>query len=148
MRQHYESTALDQSKKLESLQEIQSRVDVAERAKIEADHAREKAERRAEKASGLTRTLQATLSAERSMSEGLNTKVKKLREEVERAEKERKVKEDEVRGLEETVRDLMFTLEAGVKIQSAGGGADVGEGGQLVVVPGKDEGKGKKKAKR
>jgi BRCA1-associated protein len=40
----------------------------------------------------------------------------------------------------------MFSLEAGMKIQEAGG-VDAGEGGDLVVMPTNVAGKGKKKKK-
>jgi len=51
-----------------------------------------------------------------------------------------------VKVLEETVRDLMFSLEAGVRIQAAGG-AEGGEGGDLVVLPGEREKEEKRKKK-
>jgi len=135
MRQHYES----QATRLAVLEAAEKRAGEAERAK-------EKAERRAEKATELSRNLQASLSAERAMSEGLSTRVKVLAQDVEKKEDERRVREDEVKSLEETVRDLMFSLEAGMKIQAAGGGAEGGEGGDLVVME-KDE-KKKKKGKK
>ncbi|ORX40475.1 hypothetical protein BD324DRAFT_647405 [Kockovaella imperatae] len=139
MRQHYESVARDQASKLDSLQEIESRALAAEKAKDDAIQAKDKAEKRAEKAMALSRTLQQSLSAERAMSDGLTTRLAKLRQDVEKAEKERSDKAEQVETLEETVRDLMFNLEAGLKIQAAGGGEDSGQGGQLVVIP--DKGK-------
>jgi BRCA1-associated protein len=78
------------------------------------------------------------------MTEGLNARVTKLRQDLETVRAARDEKTAEVAGLEETVRDLMFTLEAGLKIQQEGGGADGGEGGDLVVVGGSKK-KGKKK---
>ena len=136
MRQHYES----QSSRLAKLEAAESRA-------IEAERAREKAERRAEKATELSRSLQASLSVERAMSEGLSTRVKGLAEGLDRKERERREKEGEVKGLEETVRDLMFTLEAGMRIQ-AGGGAEGGEGGDLVVLPGEKEKEKEEKRKK
>ena len=143
MRQHYESMAAEQATKLDALQAMEARAAAAEAAKMEALRARDKAEKREEKATALSRTLQQNLSAERAMSEGLTTRLAKLKEDVETAEKERKDKAEEVKNLEETVRDLMFSLEAGLKIQAAGG-EDGGEGGQLVVVPDKGKRKGKR----
>ena len=145
MRQHYEAIADSQARRLDSLETVEARANAAEAAKVEADKARIKAEKKAEKASELTRMLQQNLSAEKAMSEGLSTRVTKLKEEVDRIQTERRAKADEIERLEEMVKDLMFTVEAGVKIQAAGG-ADSGEGGQLVVVPGKN-GKEKKKGK-
>ena len=146
MRQHYETRLLESESQLESLREAQARADAAEKAKQEAENARLKAERRSEKASELTRSLQASLSAERAMSEGLTARINKLREVAAAADKIKKEKEDEVKNLEETVRDLMFSLEAGRTIRESGG-ADGGAGGQIVVAPsskGKDKGKKKK----
>lgn len=146
MRQHYENASLAQSSRLEALELAQSRVVEAEKAKAEAEAAKMKAERKADKASELTRSLQASLSAERAMSEGLSVRVGKMREQLEEIDRVKREKEEEVKGLEETVRDLMFSLEAGLKIQEGGG--ESGEGGSLVVVPGKEKDKGKKKSKK
>ena len=137
MRQHYES----QSTRLVTLE-------AAEKRAVEAERARDKAARRADKASELSRSLQTSLSAERAMSEGLSTRVRTLAEDVEKKEKERKERADDVIRLEETVRDLMFSLEAGTRIQVFEG-AEGGQGGDLVVVPGeKDDKKKKKKGKK
>ena len=144
MRQHYETTAQSQTERLEALEAIETKVQAAEHDKVEAIKAREKAERRAEKATEVTRTLQQSLSAERAMAEGLSARVNKLREDFAKVDNERKDKAEQIQNLEETVRDLMFTLEAGMKIQSAGGGEDGGEGGQLVIVPGKEKRKGRR----
>jgi BRCA1-associated protein len=121
MRQHYESVSLAQSSRLTELESIHNRIAQAERARLEADLAKEKAEKKAQKASELTRSLQASLSAERAMSEGLSVRVGKLKEQLDEVDKEKRAKENEVKGLEDTVRDLMFSLEAGLKIQEGGG---------------------------
>lgn len=142
MRQHYEALSLSQQTRLSQLESIQSQVTTAEKAKEEAIAAQVKAEKRAERAIEVTKSLQASLSAEKAMSEGLSVRVGKLREQLENVEKGRREKEDEVKSLEETVRDLMFSLEAGLKVQEGGG--DSGEGGSLVVVPGKGKKKGRK----
>jgi BRCA1-associated protein len=144
MRQHYESQESSSLARLEDLESLEVRARAAEKAKEEAERAREKAERKAEKAIELTRALQANLSAEKAMAEGLTVRIGKLREELERKERERQEKEKEVNALEETVRDLMFSLEAGAMIK-ANGGVDAGEEGDLVVVPGKEK---KKKGRR
>lgn len=141
MRQHYETLAQLQQNKLNELESVKVQMDQAEKAKQDAISAQAKAEKKAEKAIEVSRALQASLSAEKAMSQGLSVRVGKLREQVDASEKVKKEKEDEVRSLEETVRDLMFSLEAGLKIQDAGG--DNGEGGSLVIAPGK----GKKKKK-
>lgn len=142
MRQHYESQTLSQTSRIDLIEAVQARAAIAEKAKQDAEAARLKAEKRAEKAAEITRSLQASLSAERAMAEGLSARISRLREQVEQAEKGKRDREDEVKGLEETVRDLMFSLEAGLKIKDAGG--DAGQGGDLVVVPGKGKKKGKK----
>ncbi|TXT10788.1 hypothetical protein VHUM_02293 [Vanrija humicola] len=149
MRQHYEQEAASQAVVIVKLQaaaartkEAEDAAAVAEARRVEADKAREKAERRAEKALDLSRSLQASLGSEKAMSEGLNSRVNKLRDDLTTVRAARDAKAAEVDSLNETVRDLMFTLEAGLKIQEAGG-TDGGEGGDLVVVNKK---KGKKKA--
>lgn len=119
MRQHYESLSGDQAEKLSAIRDLEARIESAEKNRIEADQAREKAEKRAEKAAGLTRSLQASLSAEKSMSEGMSARIHKLQEQMDKSEMERKERDDQIKSLEETVRDLMFSLEAGLKIQAA-----------------------------
>ncbi|ORY22384.1 hypothetical protein BCR39DRAFT_487923 [Naematelia encephala] len=145
MRQHYETETC----RLAELEEIERRAREADKARVEAEAARQRAEKKTEKATQLSRALQASLSSERAMSQGLNARIKKLKEDLEIAQKDKKGKEEEVKSLEETVRDLMFSLEAGLKIQQAGGGTDeggveAGQGGDLIVVPGKEKKKVKK----
>jgi BRCA1-associated protein len=106
---------------------------------------REKAERRAEKAVELSRGLQASLSSERAMTEGLSVRVKKLEGDLEGEKMGRLEKAEEVKGLEETVRDLMVSLDFAGRVRE-GGGEDEGVGGDLVIVPGGV--KGKKKGKK
>lgn len=144
MRQHYESQAISHAPAAADLDTLRIQAESAAAALREAEAAREKAEKKASKAATLARDLARNLEAEKAMSEGLAQRVKRLSEEVEVEGKLRGQKEEEVKGLEETVRDLMFSLEAGLKIQEAGG-ADAGEGGDLVVLPGSAKGKKKKK---
>lgn len=148
MRQHYETEAAAARARVAELEAAASRAAVAEAAAREADAARreaeaarEKAERRAERALELSRDLQANLGSERSMTTGLNARIARLREDLETVRAARDAKAAEVASLNETVRDLMFTLEAGMKVQEAGG--EGGEGGDLVV-----QGGGKKKKKK
>lgn len=148
MRQHYEQEAASQAVVIAKLQaaaartkEAEDAAAVAEARRVEAENARQKAEQRAEKALQLSRNLQTSLGSEKAMSEGLNSRVNKLRDDLTTVRAARDAKAAEVDSLNETVRDLMFTLEAGLKIQEAGG-EEGGEGGDLVVVNKK---KGKKK---
>lgn len=145
MRQHYESL-IPPPTISPSPTELSTLKSQAE-ALAAAESAREKAEKKAQKAATLARDLARNLEAEKAMSEGLAERVKRLSEEMMETKKKREEKEDEVKGLEETVRDLMFSLEAGMKIQEAGG-VDAGEGGDLVVLSSASNGgKGKKKKK-
>jgi BRCA1-associated protein len=143
MRQHYESESAVQVARIASLEADNERVRgaeaaaaSAEAARVAAEAAREKAEARAAKAADVTRALQTTLGSERSMAEGLQARISKMRADLDAARAARDDASGQVRALEETVRDLMFSLEAGLKIQE-GGGAEAGEGGDLVVVGGK-----------
>lgn len=145
MRQHYEAQMAEQASQIEELRaeatrarEIQERVSSAERQRQEAEQARERAERKAEKALEISRALQQNLGSERAMSQGLSSKITKLTNDLENVRAQRDAKSKEVDELNDTVRDLMFTLEAGMKLQVEGE-----EGGDLVV----KGGKGKKKKK-
>ncbi|CAK9779634.1 zf-UBP-domain-containing protein [Cutaneotrichosporon oleaginosum] len=142
MRQHYESEAAATRARLEELEAAAARTksaeearEAAERARLDAEAAREKAERRAEKALDLSRSLQNNLGSERSMSSGLQSRIAKLQKDLEAVRAARDAKAAEVDSLNETVRDLMFTLDAGLKIQEGGG--EAGVGGDLVVQGGK-----------
>ncbi|WVR09682.1 hypothetical protein IAU60_006757 [Kwoniella sp. DSM 27419] len=142
MRQHYESqqsALLDRLSALErGTRDTEARLNELEGA----DRAREKAEKKADKCVEVSRSLQASLQAEKAITEGLSTRIKSLESKNSLMEGRLKDKEDECKGLEETVRDLMFSLEAGMKVQELGG--EGGEGGDLVVVPGKTKKKGRK----
>jgi BRCA1-associated protein len=142
MRQHYESEAATTRARLDELEAAAARTkaaedarEAAEKARLDAEAAREKAERRAEKALELSRSLQTNLGSERSMSTGLQSRITKLQKDLEGVRAARDAKAAEVESLNETVRDLMFSLEAGLKIQEGGGAG--GEGGDLVVQGGK-----------
>lgn len=140
MRQHYEAEAVAQRQRIAELEaeaartaalEAEAQAAAAERE--EAKREREKAERRADKALELARGLQVTLGSERAMSQGLQARVTKLKEDLESVRATRNAKAAEVESLNETVRDLMFSLEAGMRISEGGEGA----GGDLVVKGGK-----------
>lgn len=133
MRQHYENDSASSRARLRELEMAEERARAAEAARQEAEKAKDKAERKAEKATEITRTLQVNLSAEKAMSEGLSARISKLQEELSKTEKDRQAKTDEVKELEEMVRDLMANLQAGAAIQ-ASGGPDSGQGGDLVIV--------------
>jgi BRCA1-associated protein len=77
--------------------------------------------------------LQTALNAERAMTSGLSERIKLLEKKFDDAELQRKMLEEEKSGLEETVRDLMFALDAGQKIAELGG--EGGEGGDVLAVP-------------
>ncbi|EIW72206.1 hypothetical protein TREMEDRAFT_21329, partial [Tremella mesenterica DSM 1558] len=117
MRQHYETSQAALLAQIADLEGLARRVEKAEAAAKEATKNAQKAETKAEKAAQLARTLQTSLSAERAMSEGLSKKVKVLSEDKERLISDKKNKEEEIKGLEETVKDLMYNFEAGAKIQ-------------------------------
>jgi BRCA1-associated protein len=143
MRQHYESESSSQAARIAQLEADNARVRAAEAAaasseaaRREAELAKQKAEARAAKALEITRSLQGSLGSEKSMTEGLTARIAKLRSDLDACRAARDERTAEVKTLEETVRDLMFTLEAGMKIQESGG-AEGGEGGDLVVVGGK-----------
>ncbi|OXM77947.1 BRCA1-associated protein [Cryptococcus neoformans Bt63] len=146
MRQHYEKSQSTLEMRLEELERRGKETEQKLKGLEKAEREREKAERKMEKALELSKDLQSALGAERAMSQGLSERVKVLERERDEAVKGKKDKEAECQTLEETVRDLMFSLEAGMKIKEMGG--DSGEGGDLMVVPGKESNKGKKKTRK
>lgn len=149
MRQHYESLSLSTASRLSELEAAQAaglarqaeHTQAAQAALARAD----KAERRAERAADVARALQASLASERSMAEGLQARIRRLGDELDRTREDKRAADEERRELQGTVRDLMFTLEAGARIQEGGGGVEEGVGGDLVVLNGS---KGKKKGKK
>lgn len=146
MRQHYEKSQSTLEMRLEELERRGKETEQKLKGLEKAEKEREKAERKMEKALELSKGLQSALGAERAMSQGLSERVKVLERERDEAVKGKKDKEAECQTLEETVRDLMFSLEAGMKIKEMDG--DSGEGGDLMVVPGKESNKGKKKTRK
>lgn len=146
MRQHYEKSQSTLEMRLEELERRGKETEQKLKGLEKAEKEREKAERKMEKALELSKGLQSALGAERAMSQGLSERVKVLERERDEAVKGKKDKEAECQTLEETVRDLMFSLEAGMKIKEMGG--DSGEGGDLMVVNGKESNKGKKKTRK
>ena len=141
MRQHYESQQSDLQQRLESLENRVTDVDRMTTALQAAEKDKAKAEKKSAQAVDLSRSLQTSLAAEKAMAQGLCERIKALEGGKELREKEKKELEQEKQGLEETVRDLMFSLEAGMKIQQMGG--EAGEGGDLLIKH--TEKKGKKK---
>ncbi|OCF61489.1 BRCA1-associated protein [Kwoniella mangroviensis CBS 10435] len=142
MRHHYESQQSTLHSRLEKLESISKENEGRLKELEDSKKAREKAENKALKAIELSRSLQQNLANEKSLSNGLSSKITNLQNQLEGLRGRLKEKEDECTGLEETVKDLMFTLEAGLKVKELGD--EGGQGGDLVVVPGK----GKKKNKR
>ncbi|ODN73613.1 BRCA1-associated protein [Cryptococcus wingfieldii CBS 7118] len=149
MRQHYEG---QQSTLLSRLTALEQKSDAWDERMQKLEREKEKERKEAERwkgkvdsVRGLVGGLQTALGAEKAMSLGLSERIKVLEKERDEAVKKGADKEDEVKGLEETVRDLMFSLEAGLKMQELGG--EGGEGGDLIVQPGKET-KPKKRGKK
>jgi len=142
MRQHYESQQSDLQQCLDRLEGKMTSIDQMTSALEKAEKDKQKAEKKSTQAVELSRNLQTSLAAERAMSQGLSQRIKVLEGGKEQREKEKRELEEEKQGLEDTVRDLMFSLDAGMKIQQLGG--EAGEGGDLVVNPSEGK-KGKKK---
>jgi BRCA1-associated protein len=142
MRQHYETQQADLQQRLERLEGRTSDTDRMKTALDAAEKEKQKAERKATQAVDLSRNLQSSLAAERAMTQGLSERIKALEEIKGQREKEKRDWEEEKSGLEETLKDLMFNLEAGMKIQQLGG--EGGEGGDVIVKPST---KGKRRGK-
>ena len=145
MRQHYESQQSDLQTRLSNLETQMTDVHRLSSSLSLAEKEQEKAERKAKQATELSRSLQTSLAAERAMTQGLSERIRKLEDDKSRNDMERNELKEEKMGLEETVKDLMFSLEAGMKIQELGG--EGGEGGDLVVKANDKPAKGKKNKK-
>ncbi|WWC64886.1 uncharacterized protein I303_107500 [Kwoniella dejecticola CBS 10117] len=146
MRHHYENQQSTLLSRLETLETSNKATQGKLKDLEDAQKAREKAESKTHKALELSRALQKNLEAEKSMSNGLSARVKSLESQLEDVKTHLKGKTKECESLEETVKDLMFTLEAGLKVKELGG--EGGEGGDLVVVPGKESKVKNRKGKR
>lgn len=136
MRQHYDgmlsNTHASSSALSNEIETLSSRLTAAETQAKQAEAEKEKAVKRAEKATDVSRELHRSLQVEKSLNEGLSLKIKSLGEKMVQVQTDKEEMERRVGGLEETVRDLMFALEAGATIKQAGG-EDSGVGGDLVV---------------
>ncbi|KAL7424550.1 hypothetical protein Q5752_000234 [Cryptotrichosporon argae] len=110
-------------------------------ARQRAEHERDRAEAKARQAHDVARALQRQLGDERAMSAGLEARVGALSKAVAESRARAEQEEKEKKELEDTVRDLMFTLEAGNTVRQDG--VD-GEGGDIVVVP---KAKGKRRVR-
>ncbi|WRT69946.1 uncharacterized protein IL334_006937 [Kwoniella shivajii] len=144
MRHHYENQQSSLLSRLEKLESSNKNTQDKLKGLEQAENSKEKAELKALKAIDLSRNLQKSLESEKALSNGLSHKITSLENQYQTTQDQLKEKQNECVSLEETVRDLMFTLEAGMKVQQMGG--ESGEGGDLLVVQG--NGKNKKKGKR
>jgi BRCA1-associated protein len=148
MRQHYETLQIAQSTRIAELEASQATLVAKEASVEEATTLKEKAERKATKALELFKSLSKELESERALASGLSTRVKSLQQRLDGREEELGERLDQVKGLEETVRDLMFSLEAGAQIRREG---DEAVGGDLILGPSGGSGNnnvGKKKVKK
>ncbi|OCF44549.1 BRCA1-associated protein [Kwoniella heveanensis CBS 569] len=133
MRRHYESQQSDLLERVSTLEKLNKTTQARIQQLQECEKEREKAEKKADKALSITRSLQTSLASEKALSEGLSQRIKVLESSKNDLLGKLAAKTEECQGLEETVRDLMFSLEARLKMQEAGG--EGGEGGDLMVVP-------------
>ncbi|KAF9258913.1 zf-UBP-domain-containing protein [Marasmius fiardii PR-910] len=99
------------------------------------------------------RQLQKNLEEEKAVSEGLLNNVRNLQKEKqskaatdENHEQEKSALRDQIKDLEDQLRDVMFFLEAQEKIKNSEDGLEEAAGGS-VVIPETNAGKGKKKGK-
>ena len=125
-------------------EEAQRRREAEERL-AEVDRARVKAEKRAEKAWELGRSLERELKGERAVSEGLLRNLAVAKERAAQAEQEKEVLKARVAELEDQVRDITFFIEARDKIETGEGGAAEAAGGSLEVSSPTPNSSGKKK---
>ena len=111
MRQHYEATSSSTVAQLSHLQGVEDRAAETESARVQADTKREeaetkasRAEKKAEKAAELSRSLQASLSAERAMTNGLSDRIKAMSAELERLKVDKATSQGKLGDMEELVK--------------------------------------------
>ncbi len=114
----------------------------------EIEKAREKAERRAEKAVDLARQREKDYREELALSERLSKNLAAVQERAEKAEREREQLEGKVAELDDQLRDVMFFVEARSKIENGEGAVAEAAGGSLEVLSTPDRGAKKKKGKK
>ncbi|WWC91997.1 uncharacterized protein L201_006951 [Kwoniella dendrophila CBS 6074] len=154
MRHHYESQQSNLIKKLEETEnqnkQIKEKLIEKEKEK-EKEIQREKDnkkynENKALKAIELSRTLQNNLNQEKSLTNGLSNKIKILESQLNELSKNLKLKENECLDLEDTVKDLMFSLDASSKFNELGD--ENGQNGDLMIVPSTNTNQSKSKSKK
>jgi BRCA1-associated protein len=114
-----------------------------ERANL-AERGRARAQKRTEKLTELARRLEKELREERAVSEGLMKNMSKLKQRTDDAEAARVRAVEQVRELEDNLRDVMFALELQSKIAAGGEVAEVAGGSVEVPAPIPTPSKGKK----
>lgn len=137
----------------EQLDGLQARHDeLAHRIVPDLDKEKNRAEKRAEKFETMARTMEKQWREEKTMAGSLMERIRHLEERVEKVGREKEVLVHEKGELEETVRDLMFTLSGSQKIaelESTEGSAGEIQGGSVSLPerPKEGEGSGSKKKK-
>lgn len=126
------SVEVEQGRKMFKDEEARRRVEAEERI-AEVDRGRVKAEKRAEKAWELARSLDKELKGERAVGEGLMKNLAAAKERAEKAEQEKDTLKVKVGELEDQVRDILFFVEARDKIEAGEGVVGEAAGGSLEV---------------
>ena len=125
--------------------------ELAQRVVPELEKEKSRAEKRAERFEGMARKLEKEWREEKTMTQSLMERIQHLDEKVDKVGKEKEVLAGEKAELEETVRDLMFSLSGSQKIAELGG-AEGGDGdiqgGSVILPEAPKEGDGSKRKKK
>lgn len=150
--QSAEKAAALVEKTQEQLESLQIKHDeFAQRVIPELEKEKLRVEKRAERFEGMARTLEKQWREEKTVTESLMDRIKHLDGKMEKTTKEKEALMGEKAELEETARDLMFSLSGSQKIAELrgkeGGGEDF-QGGSVSLPEQPKEGEGGKRKRK
>ncbi|KAF9786273.1 zf-UBP-domain-containing protein [Thelephora terrestris] len=125
------STEAEEAKK-RGAEEAKKRKAEEEARIAELERDKEKAEKKAERLTALSRRLEKELKEERACGEGLMQNLQNLKGKLEGAEQQKRESQARIEELQDQVKDIMFYMEAQSKI--AGEGSELA-GGSIEVRP-------------
>ena len=109
---------------------------------------KQKAEKRADKATELARRFEKELKEEKAVSEGMLKNLGKMKERAELLERQKQEHDVQISELQDQLRDVMFFLEARTKIEQGEGAEAEAAGGSLELPPPSAPANKKKKGKK
>jgi BRCA1-associated protein len=127
--------------------EADLRVQESSLRELETIKGKQKAEAKTERATELARKFEKELREEKAVNKGLMENIGKMKERVDGYMHEKEDFAGKIKDLEDQLRDVMFFLDAKMKIEE-GGGAEAEAAGGTMVVPQPPAAGGKAKGKK